>query len=407
MYLQGRERDDDDARADDGYELEDPREHRQREHRVVTEHPEDDQRDEESADGDRGLEDVDGIQDGLGTPVEREGDVVVLRRGRTEQRRPDTLRAQQQRAHDQREQESLQGDRRECPGQRHGQVLKDGPTARDEGPDFDRTSELPDRKRERVGQVAEKREHALAAEIEDTHRGSDEQHAGEKGRQRAGRHGDSRSESAAGQEQAERVQDVRDGDGEKDGREHVQEDIRRRRRECSERPHDFEAWGELLVDGLQTWVVFLVYMLVPLVVAAVTVGGAFVSMAAGGNVGMSLGGMMIGLALTGLLALAFGYFAAAGIVNFAREGRFGAAFDVDFLREVTPERDYAVAWLVSVVVVFVAGFAAAVPLVGWILAPLASFYALVVAANLWADGVSAALAGLEAAGGPSREESVA
>ena len=38
-------------------------------------------------------------------------------------------------------------------------------------------------------------------------------------------------------------------------------------------PPAFEEWGELLVDGVQAWVISLLYMLVPLIIAGVTIGG--------------------------------------------------------------------------------------------------------------------------------------
>lgn len=157
-------------------------------------------------------------------------------------------------------------------------------------------------------------------------------------------------------------------------------------------PPVFEEWGDLLVDGLQAWVIGIVYLLVPLVVGAVTVGGSIAAMVSGTRAGTAAGlaGLGIGLLVTFVLSLVFGYVAVAAIVNFAREGEFGAAFDFGVLRAVVFDRDYAVAWLVSVVVFIAAGVIAgalnAIPFLGAILGAFVGFYALVVAANLWADG---------------------
>lgn len=156
-------------------------------------------------------------------------------------------------------------------------------------------------------------------------------------------------------------------------------------------PPVFDDWGDLFVDGIKAWLVGIVYMLVPIVVAALTIGGALVSLAVDGNVGLTAGGLLFGLAISAVLTLLFGYIAVAAVVNFAREQRFGAAFDFGVLRQIVFHREYALAWLVSVAVLIAAGIVGSLPAVGWLLAPFVTFYALSVSASLWADGVSAAL----------------
>lgn len=158
-------------------------------------------------------------------------------------------------------------------------------------------------------------------------------------------------------------------------------------------PPAFGNWGELLVDGLQAWVISLVYLLVPVIVAAFTIGGSIVATATGSRAGAAagIGGLFFGITLTAILSVLFGYLAVVAIVNFAREDRFGAGFDVEIIRAVALNRDYTVAFLVSVGVVLVASLVGVIPLVGWILTPFVSFYAMVVAANLWAGGFAQAL----------------
>lgn len=171
----------------------------------------------------------------------------------------------------------------------------------------------------------------------------------------------------------------------------------RRRLEDDPVPPTFDDWGDLFSDGLRGFVVVLVYMLVPAVVGAATVGGSIAAMATGtrGGAAAGVGGLLLGLLLTTLLALVFGYAAAAALVNFVREDRLGAAFDVGLLRDVVTTREYAVAWLLSVVVLFgaslVAGALNAIPLLGAVVGAFLLFYAQVSAAKLWADGVAAAV----------------
>lgn len=175
------------------------------------------------------------------------------------------------------------------------------------------------------------------------------------------------------------------------------------------RPPAFDDWGTLLVDGFKAWLVGIVYMIVPIVVGLVTVGGAMLAMMTGDPVGAGAGvaGLFAGMALTFVLALVFGYVAVAAIVHFAHEGNLGAAFDFDRLRDVVFHRDYAVAWLLSILVFVAAGIVTGVPLVGWILGPFVSFYAAVVAARLWADGYADALEAADSTAGVDTGQSTA
>ncbi|MFW6435852.1 MAG: DUF4013 domain-containing protein [Halovenus sp.] len=162
--------------------------------------------------------------------------------------------------------------------------------------------------------------------------------------------------------------------------------------EDSGSPPEFTDWGELLVDGLQGWVIGIIYLLIPGVVAALTVGTAAVTFVVDQNVA-AVGGLLFGLLLSAILSVVFGYVAVAALVNFARVGSFTAAFDFTLLRQVLVHRDYAIAWLVALAGFVLAGIVSTVPLVGWLLGPFATFYALTVAGHLWAGGFSAAVDG--------------
>lgn len=153
-------------------------------------------------------------------------------------------------------------------------------------------------------------------------------------------------------------------------------------------PPTFGDWGELLVDGIQAAVIVFLYMLIPLIVMFVTIGGAIMAIATGSEAGAAtgLGGLMVGMLVTFLLMLFFGYLSAVGIVNFAHEDRFGAAFDFGTIRDVGFDSDFAVPWLVSVGVFLVAGIVSNIPVIGFIVGVFVNFYALTVAANLWAGG---------------------
>lgn len=171
----------------------------------------------------------------------------------------------------------------------------------------------------------------------------------------------------------------------------------RESREGTQDPPSFEDWGDLFVEGLQVFVIGLVYMLIPLIVAAVTIGGAILAILTGTDLGMAVGagGLIFGPLLTMLLTLVFGYVAVAAIVNFALEETFGAAFDLQTLKSAVLHRDYAVAWILSVVVLVagavLGGVISEIPWIGPIIAAFVGFYAAMVAAVLWGDAFSDAV----------------
>ncbi|WP_336337771.1 DUF4013 domain-containing protein [Haloarcula brevis] len=167
------------------------------------------------------------------------------------------------------------------------------------------------------------------------------------------------------------------------------------------RPPGFEDWGDLFVDGLKAWVIGIVYMLVPLVVLGVTVGGSLIAMATGtrAGAGAGLAGLFGGLVISTVLSLVFGYVATAAIIHFACTGEFEAGFDFGTLRKLVLSPEYATPWLVSVGLVVAANIVVnllnVIPflgsLVAVLLSPFATFYVAVVATDLWAGGYNAAL----------------
>lgn len=160
-------------------------------------------------------------------------------------------------------------------------------------------------------------------------------------------------------------------------------------------PPTFGDWGDLLVDGLKATVIGFIYMLVPFVVMSVTIGGAVLAMATGGDAGAvaGIGGMMVGMLLSFLLFVLFGYLSAVAVVNFARVGTLGAGFDLGVIKDVGFDTDFVVPYLLSIAVFVAVNLVNVIPFVGSLVAVFASFYAAIVAANLWADGFTQALDG--------------
>lgn len=130
-------------------------------------------------------------------------------------------------------------------------------------------------------------------------------------------------------------------------------------------PPSFTQWGALFVDGLKLFVVNLVYGLFVIVPVGVVVGALLV-VVPGDPVPTEPGtapppdppigsetGLLVFVALVvvaGLLTLLVAYLLPAALANFAIEGRLRAAFDLRTLFAGAFTSDYAVAWLLAVVV---------------------------------------------------------
>jgi hypothetical protein len=166
-------------------------------------------------------------------------------------------------------------------------------------------------------------------------------------------------------------------------------------------PPGFDDWGGLLSDGIQAVIIGFVYLLIPIIVGAVSIGGAILGILTGTTEGAAIGfaSMAGGFLLSFLLSLVFGYAGVAAILNFAYEGDLGAGFDFGTIKELILSGDYAIAWLAAVVVFIIVsiitGFLNAVPFLGMIVSAFLFFYAQIVAAFLWAEGFTETIGDVE------------
>lgn len=161
-------------------------------------------------------------------------------------------------------------------------------------------------------------------------------------------------------------------------------------------PPVFEDYGTLLKEGFVAAVIGLIYQLVPLLVFFFTVGGSVLAILSGSEAGAGIGlaGLLGGVFLTWVLSIIFGYIAVAGVANYAREGSFGAGFDVGVISDVVTSRAYLVAWgyalLLFIGFGILGGLLGVVPIIGQILGVFISFYALVAAGWIWGQGFAEA-----------------
>ncbi|PSP44346.1 hypothetical protein BRC63_02595 [Halobacteriales archaeon QH_10_70_21] len=175
-------------------------------------------------------------------------------------------------------------------------------------------------------------------------------------------------------------------------------------------PPSFGDWGGLIVEGLKFVGITLIYLIIPLAVMFLTVGTAATAVVTGGDAGAAAGAgtLVLGLLVSFVLSLVFGYFAVVGVVNFVHEDSFGAAFDIGTIKDVGLSGDFAVPWLISVGIFIgvsiVTGFLNIIPFLGVIIGVFLNFYAFIVASNLWADGYLEATGAGDAGGSAGFDE---
>jgi hypothetical protein len=126
--------------------------------------------------------------------------------------------------------------------------------------------------------------------------------------------------------------------------------------EGEETTPSFTDWGDLIVDGVKLFVVNLVYGLILLIPLGIVVAITGVA-ASGGNASRAVAGIVgiVGFLVVAALGLVVAYIVPAAAANFAVEGRLGAAFDLSTVFGAAFTGDYAMAWLLAVVVAIVGG----------------------------------------------------
>lgn len=73
-------------------------------------------------------------------------------------------------------------------------------------------------------------------------------------------------------------------------------------------PPGFGDWGTLFVDGLKTWVVGVVYAIIPVAVGLLVFGGAVAAFASGTDAGVALGLLSLGIGSLVWLVVALAFF---------------------------------------------------------------------------------------------------
>jgi len=146
---------------------------------------------------------------------------------------------------------------------------------------------------------------------------------------------------------------------------------------------DWEDWGAKFVQGFILFIIGLIYMLIPGLLMLLG-GGGVLSAFRYGNVGWGVAGGFLTL-LTIVVALVLAFVLPMAIAHYAAEDKLGAAFEFGEIwrRIKTDFGQYLVAVVLFWFFCSIMGMIATIPLIGWIVAIVGTFYLTVIFANLF------------------------
>ncbi|WP_435154647.1 DUF4013 domain-containing protein [Haladaptatus sp. DFWS20] len=123
---------------------------------------------------------------------------------------------------------------------------------------------------------------------------------------------------------------------------------------------EFDDWGNLLVLGLKSLVVNIVYSIVPAVIVLVSfiigVGGMSSTDTSGLGAGVGFVGLL-GVLIGMILSLPIAYILPAAYTNLGRTGKIGSAFDFETIKPIVTSRKYLFAAVLSFFIAMAGGVA--------------------------------------------------
>jgi len=149
----------------------------------------------------------------------------------------------------------------------------------------------------------------------------------------------------------------------------------------------WENWGDLLVKGICSFIIVLIYLIAPIIIIIATIGASLIPGLMTGSLGAALAGASIGIAVSIILAFFFGFACLIGLLRYAEEGRIGSAFAFSEIINEMREKfaQYILAYIIIFCVSLVLFFFMTLTIVGILLAAFVEFYIAVVGARMFAE----------------------
>jgi len=149
---------------------------------------------------------------------------------------------------------------------------------------------------------------------------------------------------------------------------------------------EWDDWGNLFVKGLIVVIVTFIYMLIPLAVMFLSIGGAVISLITSGDVTIASIGAIIGGALISVFLIFIVWLVLPMALSiYANEDSIGAAFGIGEIisRIKSVIGEYIIALIVLYALMFIISFILVIPFIGQVIVIFANFYVALVAANMF------------------------
>lgn len=147
---------------------------------------------------------------------------------------------------------------------------------------------------------------------------------------------------------------------------------------------NFSDVGKSFVQGLLATIITIIYLLIPTIIFMILGGAGFMTGVLAGDFNVALGGALIGIVISSIIAIIFSLVSTPALVRYARTGQFGSAFQFSEIFAMIKKLGWGkyilaiivlciVAFIMALIVGLIFGVIAIIPIVGLLIAAILSF----------------------------------
>jgi len=151
---------------------------------------------------------------------------------------------------------------------------------------------------------------------------------------------------------------------------------------------EWDDWGDLFITGLMVAIIGLIYMLIPLIVLFVSIGGVITAAISSGDFSVGSISAIVGGSLFSVVLMLIVFLVLPMALSiYAKEDSIGAAFRIGEIlsRIKSIPGDYIISIIVLYALLFIVNLVAAIPILGWVIVIFANFYIVLVASKMFGE----------------------
>jgi len=151
---------------------------------------------------------------------------------------------------------------------------------------------------------------------------------------------------------------------------------------------EWDDWGDLFITGSMVAIIGLIYMLIPLIVLFVSIGGVITAAISSGDFSVGSISAIVGGSLFSVVLMLIVFLVLPMALSiYAKEDSIGAAFRIGEIlsRIKSIPGDYIISIIVLYALLFIVNLVAAIPILGWVIVIFANFYIVLVASKMFGE----------------------